>query len=284
MSSAARVDGPPEVDAALREALTELGTRRPLLVGLDFDGVLAPIVDRPGDARALPGTMEAVAEIAALPDVAVALVSGRALADLSERTGVRPDGDVQFVCSHGAEVGPTPAALGGPGSESEGPSDGGATTTLDEAARERLARVQARLESVAAEHPPAHVETKPAAAVLHTRGLPAAESAAVTAQALALLAEVEDVHVTRGKEVVDVSVVETSKGHALGRLRDAGGAERSVLYLGDDVTDETVFGTLRPGDVGIKVGNGDTAATHRIADPAAVRALLQWLPTLLAHP
>jgi trehalose-phosphatase len=103
----------------------------------------------------------------------------------------------------------------------------------------------------------------------------------VTALALSAMAEVPGVHVTRGKEVVEVAVTKASKGAAIGRLRDHLGAA-AVLYLGDDVTDETVFELLGPHDVGVKVGDGQTAAGHRIADPAAVRDLLRALPTLLA--
>jgi trehalose 6-phosphate phosphatase len=54
-----------------------------------------------------------------------------------------------------------------------------------------------------------------------------------------------------------------------------------VLYAGDDVTDETVFTTLGPADVGIKVGAGATAAAHRIAGPPAVRTLLRALAKLI---
>ncbi len=259
---------------SLDDALRALAGH-PLLVGLDFDGVLAPIVERPGDARALPGSIEAVRALAALPDVAVALVSGRALDDLSALTGLEPGSDVRLVGSHGAELGPDPLQ-----DNEAGPRPGSASL-LDDAARERLAQVQARLEALAAEHPGAHVEHKPTAAVLHTRPLPPREGASLTAEALRLLSQVADVHVQRGKEVVEVAVTETSKGRAIALLRDEGSAQRRVLYVGDDTTDETVFTTLRPGDVGIKVGEGVTAAAHRLPDPLAVRDLLTHLPALL---
>jgi trehalose 6-phosphate phosphatase len=79
--------------------------------------------------------------------------------------------------------------------------------------------------------------------------------------------------------VVEAAVVQTGKGAALQRLRVAYAAA-AVLYVGDDVTDEDAFAVLRPGDVGVKVGAGDTLATYRVADPVAVRDLLQLLLTL----
>lgn len=270
------MSGPGEQSAAWR-AVEAVAASRPLLIGLDFDGVLAPIVARPGDARALPGTLDAVSRLAQVPDVTVVLVSGRARDDLLALTGLDPDGEVLVIGSHGAERPRWPRGAGevtrGGGAADDGPG-------LDEAARQRLAEVQARLEALAAEHPGAHVEHKPAAAVLHTRQLVGGESERVAAQALASLAEVPGVHVTRGKEVVEASVVETSKGAALGWLRDQVGA-RAVLYLGDDVTDETVFGSLRDGDLGVKVGDGETAAAQRLADPEAVRDLLHHLARTL---
>lgn len=244
----------------LATALGDLAAHRPLLVGLDFDGVLAPIVERPQDAQALPGTLDAVHELVAVPGVEVALVSGRARDDLAALTGLAPDGPVLLVGSHGAELG-----ISGP--------------VVDDAARERLERVRAALVEVAGCYPGAQVETKPSAAVLHTRQSSAADGAAATEAALRWLSEQTGVHVTRGKEVVEVAVTPATKGAAIGVLRERLGAG-AVLYVGDDVTDETVFASLVAGDVGIKVGDGETLAAHRIPDPAAVRTLLG---TLVEH-
>lgn len=64
-------------------------TASPLAAGLimDFDGVLAPIVDAPGESRMLEGTAELLTDIAARLKV-VAVLSGRELAFLRERVRV----------------------------------------------------------------------------------------------------------------------------------------------------------------------------------------------------
>jgi len=89
----------------------------------------------------------------------------------------------------------------------------------------------------------------------------------------------------RGKEVVELSVSDATKGAALRRLRALTGTAPGpggVLYAGDDVTDETAFAVLDDdaGDVTVKVGPGETGARHRVPDPQAVARLLQELAAL----
>jgi trehalose 6-phosphate synthase/phosphatase len=89
-----------------------------------------------------------------------------------------------------------------------------------------------------------------------------------------------------GKDVVEVSVVTTSEGAALRRRRGTAAAELGVekvrvLYAGDDTTDEHAFSTLESGDLTIKVGTGDTLASHRVPDPDALAAVLSGLARTL---
>ena len=51
----------------------------------------------------------------------------------------------------------------------------------------------------------------------------------------------------------------------------------AVLFVGDDITDENAFASLRPGDLGIKFGRGPSAAIERVQDPEAVGDLLVFL-------
>ncbi|MGF1664313.1 MAG: trehalose-phosphatase [Kineosporiaceae bacterium] len=224
------------------------------LVALDFDGVLAPIVAVPSAAAMPPVTRTALERLAAGRPAGVALVSGRALADLT--AVARPPAGTLLVGSHGAEV-------------------AGAPSPLDAAARELLATVTDEVRAVVEAHLGTTVETKPAGVVLHTRTADRAVAAAAAAAVLAGPATRPGVRTTRGKEVVELSVVDVDKGRALLALREELQVP-AVLYAGDDVTDEHAFEVLDDdaGDVTVKVGEGRTAARWRVDGPDAVPALL----------
>ena len=238
----------PELGAALRRV-----ARIPrLLVASDYDGVLAPIVADPARAFPLPGAVETLRALAALPDTTVAAVSGRARGDLAAVSGLPAD-EVLLVGGHGAELG-----------------DG---VRLDPAQAALRARLEAALRKIAEDRTGVRVEHKPASVVLHTRTAARDVATSATDAVLAGPATWPRVHVTTGKEVVELSVVATHKGAAVEALRARSGAG-AVVFLGDDVTDENAFAVLGEGDVGVKVGPGPTRARFRVADPAAaVRAI-----------
>jgi hypothetical protein len=56
---------------------------RPLLIALDVDGVLAPIVAHPDHAALTTGIHDVLGILAARPDLRIAVVSGRTVADLA---------------------------------------------------------------------------------------------------------------------------------------------------------------------------------------------------------
>lgn len=239
------------MNGQLQAALARLAALPRLLVASDYDGVLSPIVREPSKAYPLPGAMAVLDELAALPGTTVALVSGRARRDLAAVSGA-PEA-LLLVGSHGSEF-----------------ADG---VELTPAQAELYTRVEASLRAMLQDHPEVWLERKPTTVVVHTRTAPANVKAAAQAAVRAGPATWPGVHATNGKEVIELAVVTTHKGTAVAALRDAACAD-AVLFLGDDTTDENAFAALREGDVGIKVGPGDTLASHRVADPqAAVRAL-----------
>ena len=253
------VDG---ATATTMEALAEVandGARRPVLVGLDFDGTLAPLVDDPDTSRALPAAVTALRVLAEVPDVTLALVSGRSLVDLHRRAEV-PVGTV-LIGSHGGERGRA--------GEHGLVHDPMQLTPEQDAL---LLRVGAGLQGAARGRDGVWVQHKPAAAVLHTRLAEPDDADAATRRALEVAVELglKSLH---GKDVVEVPVLPVTKGHALLRLKEDVQAT-TVLYAGDDTTDEHAFADLGPTDVTVKVGPGDTVARHRVPDPDALCEVL----------
>lgn len=252
-------------DDRLLDALRELAGVGELLVALDFDGTLAPEVDRPEDARSLPQAKAAMLRLLALPHTRVALVSGRPLESL-EQVAELPR-DALLVGSHGIEF-----RLDTPETR----------LSLDAEERARVGELRRLLGEVAASVDQAWVEPKPAGSALHTRLATDADGRA--AQQLALqraAAQLPGLTVRYGKNVLEFSVRPTTKGEAIDRLRDYTRAD-AVLYAGDDATDEDAFAVLRAGDLGLKSGHTDTIADHRVAGPAAVAVVLDRLAGLRA--
>ena len=245
------------LDPALAAALDELATRRPLLLASDYDGVLARLRDDPAAAGPESGVPELLARLAAVPGVTVALVSGRGVADLQRTSGLV--GDLRWVGSHGAEF------------------DGPLTGELADRRDELVAALSPLVDAV----PGARLEVKPAGAAVHVRTVPDREAAArLLADAAAGPGAAPELTAKPGKDVLELAVTDADKGSALVRLRAELGAE-AALYLGDDVTDEDGFRALGAGDVTVKVGDGETAAAHRVPDLTVVPAVLARLLTAL---
>jgi trehalose 6-phosphate phosphatase len=150
---------------------------------------------------------------------------------------------------------------------------------LDAAEARRRDELIAELERLVGDEPGVTLERKPAGVAVHVRNAEPAVAARVLDAVRAGPATAAGVDPTEGKAVIDLAVVEVSKGGALDVLRGRTGAD-AVLFAGDDVTDETGFARLKPGDVGVKVGEGETAAAYRVPDPPAVAEVLNRLLSL----
>lgn len=248
--------------AQLDAAVATLAKVPRLLVALDFDGVLAPIVEIPSAARPLPASAAAIGALATLPDTTVALVSGRGLADLAAVSGFGTP--IRLVGSHGGEF-----------------DDGAAM--LDDQKRALKENLTTELEGLIGGAAGVMLEDKPAGVAVHVRNAEPAVGQSVLDAVRDGPAAWPGVEATAGKAVLDLAVVQVSKGAAIDTLRERLDAD-GVLFVGDDVTDETAFVRLRPGDVGVKVGDGDSAAGYRVTGPPQVGTLLEQLLAARARP
>jgi trehalose-phosphatase len=178
---------------------------------LDVDGVLAPIVERPEDARVPDDTRYELARLATTYGL-VACVTGRT-SDMARRIlGV--DG-LTYVGQHGLEL--EPAAAGW----------------------------AEQIHAFARSTGWPDVEVKPFTAALHYRSAPDRDAARETLEAVATQALADGYRTKWGRLVLEiVPPLDVSKGTAV-RFLLAQSELRRALYAGDDVTDLDGIAELR---------------------------------------
>lgn len=216
-----------------------------LLLGLDFDGTLAPLVKHPDLAVPDPRAVDLIAELAARDTIEVAVISGRARSDLKARLG--EVAGVVLVGEHGNDIGGTTAP------------------------NKVVSQAEAFIRQLADEAGGATVEVKPSSVTFHYRHLEDEQAGPFLDRIREWASSREEIRLLEGKKVIELTTATSDKGDAIKQLA----GDRPIVYLGDDVTDETVFEVLSPGDVGIKVGEGPTSASHRVEDVDEVVRILE---------
>jgi trehalose-phosphatase len=243
--------------------LRELALAPRLLVCCDFDGTISALADEPSAASPVEGAVAALDALSACADTWAAIVSGRALIDLTRLATVTER--VHLVGSHGAEfeIGSILAF---------GPSEGSLLEAIVGQCRELCDGLPGVL-----------VEVKPASVAVHVRRSPRAVATAALTAVLNGPGSLPGVRIIVGKEVLELAVMSADKGSAVDVLRSRWSIT-GTLFIGDDETDEAAFAVLRAGDLGIKVGEGPTRAAWRLPDPRSVVQLLDRLVTLRHQP
>lgn len=243
----------------LQTRLAEVAKAPVLLVGCDFDGTMAPIVPDPGAASAEAGAMAALASLVAGARTHLAIISGRSLRVLEALTGAPPG--VILVGGHGAEW------------------ETGLIAPMRAETEALLRKLGEALDRIAERTPGATVERKRTGVAFHYRRASTEDGERALDEVRRGPGSWPGVKLVPGKMVLELTVLAASKGLAVQMLRERVGAS-AVLFIGDDVTDEEAFATLRPPDLGVKVGPGATVAEHRIGSPTEVVALLAKLAEL----
>jgi trehalose-phosphatase len=209
--------GPYSCSVDLFDRLAEDPGRAALF--LDVDGVLAPIVPRPEDARVPDETR---AELRRLHGryALVACVSGRAGEDARAIVGVP---ELTYVGNHGLELEPGASAW------------------------------TARLRDFLAELDWPALEDKGLTASLHYRGVEDESQARETLEAVATAAREAGFNARFGRKVLElVPPIEANKGTAIRKLLAEKALDRA-LYAGDDTTDLDGFQALDDLDVSIRI-------------------------------
>ena len=230
----------------LNEVLQRCRTHERCVLLLDYDGTLTPIVNDPDAARLSPTMQRLLDTLAQHPCYQVAIVSGRALADLR----VRVRGEKLYLAgNHGLEI-------EGPGIHYDHPGV--------QRLRPQIDAVAEALQHDLSEIPGALVEHKGYTLSIHVRRVPAALVPEVRARLFQRAGPAVDtglLALRTGKAVLEVRpCVNWDKGQAVRwiveRVRlEKPEARLGVICMGDDDTDEDAFSVLGPTDVGIVVGS-----------------------------
>lgn len=254
------------LDEAGRDEIARVAASARLLVALDFDGTLSPLVDEPMEARMLPAARTAVEALVSAPETVVAFVSGRSLVDLRVIAEHDDTSRVLLAGSHGAEYWT-------PGEGRTSHEEDAAAVALRDALRTRAEQATADLEGV-------WIEPKTFGLGVHTRK--SSREAAGEANRIVdelVTAEAPQWRRRTGHNIVEYAFRHEGKDAAIAELRERTGAT-AVLFAGDDVTDEDALASLGDADLGVRVGDGPTAATVRVPDIPALARLLSEVARL----
>jgi trehalose 6-phosphate phosphatase len=230
------------------------------LLAFDIDGTLAPIVERPWDARVPDDVQQSLSTLAARAPVAI--VTGRAVNDARPMLGFTPR---YLIGNHGAE--------GVPGFET-------AATAFARVCRGWLAELSADAEPWRA-LAGVTLEDKTCSLAFHYRRTPDHD------HARRLLFERVQLLVPEPTVLDDKCVLNLvppgapDKGDALGALLVHSRCERA-LYVGDDISDEAVFRLRSPLVLTVRIErNMASAANLYLKDqgevPGFVRILARFL-------
>lgn len=222
---------------------------------LDFDGTLVDLAPQPEEIVVPPELITLLQRIQQESNGALAIVSGRPLDQLDFFLAPLR---LPAAGVHGAE---------------RRTADG---RILQQPVPD-VHHLRERLLPLVESHPGLQLELKRGALALHYRHAAHLEQRCVETMMDALRHE-PGFTLLHGKMVVEAKP-HINKGDAVAAfLHEAPFRGRRPVFIGDDVTDEAGFAIAQGevfGGLGIKIGAGPSQALQRLADPAAVLALLR---------
>jgi len=227
---------------------------------LDVDGTLLELAETPQGVHVSASVRQLLEELRGRLDGALALVSGRSLANLDQLFS-----PLRFIASgvHGCE---RRAANG--------------TVLRPEVDAAKIARVHTELGEFVRGHEGLLLEDKHYALAVHFRRAPQMQDEVYRVMNDVLLQLGPTFALQAGKSVLELRPGAWTKGSSITSfMQEAPFAGRKPVFIGDDVTDEDAFEVVNElGGVSIRVGQAAaTQALHRLG---GVSEVLRWLQTV----
>jgi len=229
---------------------------------LDLDGTLVEIAQHPTAVIVAPELPALIADLHAAAGGALALISGRPLADIDRLVGLKY---LPVAGQHGSER-----------------RDARGQVHVHPVDVHALSELRKRARSWCATHPGLALEDKGLSIALHYRTAPELAAVAERLVREAIGDTNADFQIQTGKMVFEIKPAGPDKGRAIVEfLAESPFAGRLPVFIGDDVTDEHGFAAVNTlGGVSIKVGDGATAARRRLPSVDDVHC---WLRSALAN-
>ncbi len=248
-----------------------LGGKRVYLF-LDYDGTLAPIVEKPSQATVPRKTMRLLEALAENQNFKIAVISGRAVEDVKKRLGLP---NIIYSGNHGLEI-------WGPRLRFTSP----VTLRYKKILEQIKNALCLKLSSI----PGVFVEDKGLSLSLHFRQADRKDVSAVKTifhETVILHYVRNKIKIREGKEVLEIRPpFEWNKGkvvlwllarHKFYKKQD----DIVPVYIGDDETDEDAFQALGSRGLTIFVGEPkQSCARYYVKDPVEVTRLLEELAVL----
>lgn len=240
-----------------------------VLLFLDYDGTLTPIVDRPDLALMPFETKQSLVQLSRGGKYVVAVISARSLDDVSAKVGIE---GLIYAGNHGLE-------MRGPGLDYVHPEAARLGGTVDQAYHQ-LQQGLAHLAGVYTEH-------KGLTLTVHYRQAPdeaRGEVKAVVEAATAPFVVSGSLIISPGKMAFEIRPqVAWHKGRAIAKLQAAHPQAKLSLFFGDDLPDEDGFAAVQDANgVGVFVGPAGvpTCASYRVDSPQEVGKVLRLMSQL----
>jgi len=231
-----------------------------LMLFFDYDGTLTPIVDRPEEAVLSPEMKGLIEKLA--KEYTTAIVSGRMRGDVEKLVGIK---DICYAGSHGFDISGPKISVIHPRAEEIAPVISRITIEL----KGKLGNIKGIL-----------IEEKKFSTAVHYRLVEEKLLPQIEKTVNDIIKKYNNVRLMSGKKVFEIMPdIDWNKGKAIKWIMETLNMEwtqTSVVYIGDDVTDENAFRAVRTRGTAILVASQplDSAADFRLQAVAEVKDLL----------
>ena len=247
--------------------------KRGVMLFLDYDGKLTPIVRHPSLARLSPPRRKFLEMLTQVDDIKTAIISGRSLAELKQLIRVK---GILYVCNHGLEFEDPQLHFIHPKAQT---------------AQALLKQVAQKLTQALEDFPEVWVEDKTLTLSIHYRKLNESKAIFVRkifSNILQPYLRISKLALTEGKKVWEVRPpTPWNKGRMvlwlLARFQAHLPKKVFPIYAGDDRTDEDAFRALKGKGITLKVAehrSESTEASYYVRSPSEVFLFLMKLKAL----